>query len=160
MTPVPVDMRLDRGLEVLAILYDPRDHQRDPRPVGHFDGGGGPLVGVDPTEEDQGVSTRTDVERADINTVVNRRRVGKRRVTVGVADRHIPDAIGVFEICGQGRVGGESVDGGDHRRVDESGVGKREEIKTVVDQIESVCTFEHCSDVQRLPRLGIECRVF
>ena len=81
-------------------------------------------------------------------------------MTVGVADRHVLDAIGVLEICGQRGVGGKSVDGGDHRRVDEPRVGEREEIKTVVDQIEVGGTFEHRSDVQRLPRLGVERRVF
>ena len=99
-------------------------------------------------------------ERPDINAVVNRGRVGKCRMAVGVADRHVLDAIGVFEICGQGGVGGKSVDGGDHRRVDQSGVGEREEIETVVDQIEIGGAFEHRGDVQRLPRLGVECRVF
>ena len=140
---VPVDMGLDRGFEVLVILNDPGDHQRDPGPVRNFDGGSGPLVGVDPTEEDQGVSPRADLERPDINTVVNRGRVRECRMSVGVADRDVLDAIGVFEICGQGGVGRKPVDGGDHRRVDEPGVGEREEIETVVDQIEIGGTFEY-----------------
>ena len=79
---------------------------------------------------------------------------------VGVTDRHVVDAIGVFEIYRQGGVGGESVDGGDHRCVDQSRVGERKEVETVVDQIELGGAFEQRGDVQRLPRLGVERRVF
>ncbi len=156
---VPVEVRRHQTLEVLAVMDDPGNHEGNPCPGGNIDGGRRPLVGMDPPEEDQRDAARADIEGLDVDAVMDRRRVRQRRVPVGIADRHVVNPIRVLQVDGQRGVGGEPVDGGEDRRVNEPGVREWEEVETVVDDVEFGGAFEHGRDMQRLPCLGVEGRV-
>ena len=57
---VPVDMRLDRGSEVLVILDDPGNHQRDPARFATSMAVAVPLSGWIRPKKTNGVPTRAD----------------------------------------------------------------------------------------------------
>ena len=52
------------------------------------------------------------------------------------------------------------MDRGDHRCVDEAAVGEREEVETVVDEVELVGALEHRRDVEAFGDLGVDGGVF
>ena len=85
-----VEPGLDRPLEVILILDDPRDDQRQLWFLGNLDRLGGAFLGMNPSEEEQVVARpHPRLELVHVDPVVNRRHVVQVRVAVGVANRHV-----------------------------------------------------------------------
>jgi len=84
------EVRLHQASEVVLVLHDPGDDQRQTgllcdrnRPVGA-------LVGMDAAQEQQVVpGLIPEGERGEVDAVVDRRVVGQVRVPVRIADRHV-----------------------------------------------------------------------
>ena len=81
-------------------------------------------------------------------------------VPIGLADRDVRDAILVLLEDRHDPLGREAVDGGDDRRVDQAREGERHEVGLVVDEIELARALEDMGDVEQLPDLGVDGRVF
>ena len=85
-----VDVWGDLVVEVLLVLDDAGDVESSSGTPGDLDGGGGALVGVDSTEEQQVFSwCRMEGEVGGADSVVDRGEVVQVRVAVGVADRDV-----------------------------------------------------------------------
>src|SRR5439155_24516589 len=97
-----VQSRLHELLEIVAVLDDPGDQQRHADPLGDVDRLGGSLVRVDPSEE-QEVTTVTGpkIELADVDPVVDRRRVVELVVPVSFADCDVVADVVVALVDGQ-----------------------------------------------------------
>ena len=78
---------------------------------------------------------------------------------VRVADRDVVAPSVVLLEHGNDLLRREPVDRGHDRRVDQAAVGQRQEVEAVVDHVELVRLLEHRRDVQRLPGLGMQCRI-
>ena len=81
--PLSVEPGLDGSLEVLVVLNDPRDDQRQTSLLGHVDRLGGPFLGMDPSEEQEVVARPLPrLELVHVDAVVNRRDVVEALVPV------------------------------------------------------------------------------
>src|SRR5690606_28099918 len=88
--PFPVDQRLNLRLEVCTVLHNTCDYQGDPRMVSSDNGLFRTLVWMDATKEQQVVpSLRTSGKRGHIDAVVDGGRVLQRRMSIGIAYRHV-----------------------------------------------------------------------
>ena len=125
---------------------------RSPRRCPCRDGSGRRTAGSRP-------AAGAELERVDVDAVVDRRDVVERGVAVGVADRDVVAAPVVLLVDRHDPLGREAVDRRDHRRVDEAAVGQRQEVEAVVDEVELVGSLEDRGDVQALPDLGVEARI-
>ena len=84
----------------------------------------------------------------------------KRRVSIGVADRHVVAAPVVLLIDGEDPLRGKTVDRSDDRRVDQPREAERQEVEAVVDEVELGGALEYGGDVQALPHLRVDGGVF
>ena len=158
--PLPVESRLHELLEVAAVLDDPGDHERHARALGDIDRLHGPLVRMDPTEEQEVVARRPlKLELAQVDAVVDRGDVVETLVPVRIADRDVVAAPVVLLEDGNDLLRREPVNRRHDRGVDQAAVGQRQEVETVVDHVELARAFEDRRDVQRLPDLRIQCRI-
>ena len=131
-----------------------------PDPLGDVDRLGGSLVRVDPSEEQEVAAvTGAEIELADIDPVVDRRRVVEPLVPVGVADCDVVADVVVALVDGHDPLRRETVNRRDDRRVHEAAEAERQEIEAVVDEVELVGSFECSRDVQRLPDLRVHRRI-
>ena len=87
--------------------------------------------------------------------MVHGREIVEVRVPVRVRDAHIVRTAIEGPVHRQDLLAGKAVDGGEHGRGDETGIGQRQEIVVVVDQIELPRTPEGMRQVQPLPDLGV-----
>jgi len=78
---------------------------------------------------------------------------------VGVTDGDVPGRGVVALVHGNDPLGWEPVDGGDHWCVDEFAVGEREEVESVVDDVEVGCAFERRGDVEALGDFWLDARI-
>ena len=157
LTRSPSSRGSTKTLEVLAVLDDARDGQRQARSLGHVDGHGGALVGVDPAEEEQiRAWCRTCLEGSHVDAVVDGGDVVEPLVAISLADGDVVAALVVLLIDGHDALGREAVDGRDDRRLHQSAVGERQEVEAVVDQVELAGTLEERRDMQALPDLGVQ----
>ena len=108
--------------------------------------------------EEQEIIARAiaDRERAHVDAVVDGGRIAERRVSIGIADRHVVTAPVIFSIDGDDPLGGEPVDGRDDGRVDQPGKAERQEVEAVVDEVEFGGALEYRGDVQALPHLRVD----
>lgn len=150
-------MRCDGVTKVVLVLDDSGDIEPPPAAPGDLDGVRGALVRVDATEEQQLLAgIRVHGELGGVDAVMDGRRVAQGGMTVRVTDRHVGATSVVALVHGNDALGGESVDRGHHRRVDQTAVGERQEVESVVDDVEIIGPLEHRGDVQALGDLGID----
>ena len=149
-----VEPGLDRSLEVLVVLNDPRDDQRQTGRLGDVDSLDGPFLGMDSSEEEEVVPRPLPrLERVHVDAVVNRRDVVEALVPVGVADRDVVPPRVVLLEDRDDLLRREAVDRGDHGRVDQIAVRERQEVEAVVDHVEVSRSFEQRRDMEGLPDL-------
>jgi hypothetical protein len=82
--------------------------------------------------------------------------IAQVRVAIGVADGDIVDAILIRLEGRQNAFRGKSMDRRHHRRLHQARERERHEIGLIVDEVEFARTLEDMSDVEHLPRLGID----
>jgi len=78
---------------------------------------------------------------------------------VGVTDGDVLGRGVVALVHGNDPLGREPVDGGDPGCVDELAVGEREEVESVVDDVEVGCAFERRGDVETLGNFWLDARI-
>ncbi len=136
------------------VLDDPRDDQRQTGLLGNVDRLDSAFLGMDPSEEQEVVARPVPrLELVHVDPVVNRRDVVEAFVPVRVADRHVVPARVVLLEDRDDLLGGEAVNRGDHRCVDQIAVGERQEVEAVMDDVEVSRAFEQRGDVESLPDL-------
>ena len=91
--------------------------------------------------------------------MVDGRGIVKCEMPIRVADGDISDVAVVLLVDTDDVLRGEPVNGGDHRRGDQPGIGERQEVETVVDDVEFGGPLEHLRDVEALRNLRIDPRV-
>ncbi len=159
--PSAVDRGRDLALVIALILNDARHHQPTAGAARDFDRFGGALVGMDAAEEQQVFAAdRIEGEFIERDAMMDRGGIRQLRVPIGIADRDIGDAILIALEDRHDPFGREAVDGGDERGFDQAGEGEQHEIGLVVDEIELAGALEDMGDVEQLPDLGIDARVF
>ena len=115
---------------------------------------------MDAAEEQQVfAAARIEGKVREPDAVVDRRRIAQVRMTIGIADRDIMNAILVGLEGGQDALRGEAVDRRHQRRLHEPRKGERHEIGLVMNEVELGGAFEHMGDVQHLPHLGVDAGV-
>jgi len=97
-----VDQRLDLQPEVLVVRDDSRDDQSTLGRLGDEDRVARPLVGMDPSEEQQIVFGRLDVrEVALLDAMMDGRQVAQGWVPLGIADGDVMRGAVVFLVHGK-----------------------------------------------------------
>ena len=143
-----VELALHLLAEVRLVLDDAGDDQRVTRAARDLDRFPGALVGVDAAEEEQVVVRLfPEAEPLDVDPMVNGGYVVELGLPVGLADRHVEGAAVVLAIDRQDPRRGEPVDRRHDGRPDEAGIGEREKVEVVVDDIEVSRALEDLGDV-------------
>src|SRR5687767_8017238 len=94
---VAVDVRCHLRLEVALVMDDPCDHQRETDAAGDLDRFGGPLVGMDATEEEEVTpATLAQSERAGVDAVVDGGDIVEARMPVRLADGDVGSMVVVL----------------------------------------------------------------
>ena len=153
-------MRSDLAIEVLAVLHDAGDDQRQVHRARDRDRLGDALVRMDAAEEGEPASrTLPWGELGQVDAVVDGRCVVELWVAIGVADGNVRDPAVVTPIDRANVIRGEAVDRGHDRRPGETAVGEGQEVVVVMNEVEAICLFERVSDVKRLVHLRVERRI-
>ena len=115
---------------------------------------------MDAAEEEQVfAAARIEGKVLQPDAVVDRRRIAQVRMTIGVADRDVVNAIVVGLEGGQDALRGEAVDRRHQRRLHQPREGERHEIGLVMNEVELARALEHMGDVKHLPHLGVDAGV-
>ena len=157
---VVVDPRRDPLLEVVLILDDARDDEPPVRRERHVDRLRRTLVRMDAPEEQQIAARRiVEGERGGFDPVVDRGGIVEVGMAVGSADCDVGrgSVIAPVDLDDPGRR--EPMNRRHDRRVDEAAVGQRQEVETVVDDVELTGPLERVSDVEALGHLRFDRRI-